>query len=50
VTALAFIHQASPTRVVFASGSLARLGAEAERLNLDRVLELSAGLNRNLSL
>lgn len=41
MTALAFDYQASPTRVVFAPGGLSRLGAEADRLNLDRVLVLS---------
>jgi len=29
MTPLAFVHQASPTRVVFAPGGLARLGDEA---------------------
>jgi maleylacetate reductase len=41
VTALAFTYQASPVRVVFARGGLARLEAEAARLNLERVLVLS---------
>jgi maleylacetate reductase len=41
VTALAFTYQASPIRVVFAPGGLARLEAEAARLNLERVLVLS---------
>jgi maleylacetate reductase len=39
--ALAFVYQASPTRVVFAPGGLSRLGAEAGRLNLERVLVVS---------
>jgi maleylacetate reductase len=41
VTALAFVHEASPTRVLFAPGSLSRLGDEAGRLNLERVLVVS---------
>jgi maleylacetate reductase len=41
VTALAFVYQAAPTRVVFAPGGVSRLEAEAERLNLERVLVLS---------
>jgi len=41
VTALAFVYEASPTRVVFAPGGLSRLGDEAGRLNLERVLVLS---------
>src|ERR1700724_952034 len=41
MTALAFVYQASPTRVVFARGGLSRLGDEAGRLNLERVLVLS---------
>jgi maleylacetate reductase len=41
VTPLAFVHQASPTRVVFAPGGLSRLGDEADRLNLERVLVVS---------
>ena len=39
--ALAFVYQASPTRVVFAPGNLSRPGAEAGRLNLERVLVVS---------
>jgi alcohol dehydrogenase class IV len=39
--ALAFVYQASPTRVVFAPGGLSRLGAEGGRLNLERVLVVS---------
>jgi maleylacetate reductase len=41
VTGLAFVYHASPTRVVFESGGLTRLGAEAALLNLRRVLVLS---------
>lgn len=41
MTALAFVYEASPTRVVFAPGGLSRLGDEAGRLNLERVLVLS---------
>ena len=41
MTPLAFVHQASPTRVLFAPGGLSRLGAEAGRLNLERVLVVS---------
>jgi maleylacetate reductase len=41
MTALAFVYQASPTRVVFAPGGLSLLGAEAGRLNLERVLVVS---------
>lgn len=41
MTALVFTYQASGARVVFAPGGLARLGAEAERLKLERVLVLS---------
>lgn len=36
-----FVHQASPTRVVFGAGSLAQLEPELERLQLQRVLVLS---------
>jgi maleylacetate reductase len=41
MTAFAFVYEASPTRVVFAPGGLSRLGAEAGRLNLERVLIVS---------
>ena len=41
MTALSFIYQASPTRVVFEPGGVARLETEAARLDLDRVLVLS---------
>jgi maleylacetate reductase len=41
VTPLAFVYQASPTRVLFAPGGLSRLGDEAGRLNLERVLVVS---------
>ncbi|SDR43719.1 hypothetical protein SAMN05444161_3978 [Rhizobiales bacterium GAS191] len=41
MTELAFVHQASPTGVVFEPGGLARLEAEAADLNLERVLVLS---------
>jgi alcohol dehydrogenase class IV len=41
VTALAFIHQTSPTRVVFEPGGLSRIGAEAALLGLERLLVLS---------
>lgn len=41
VTERAFIYQALPTRVVFASSGLAQLGVEVERLDLDRVLVVS---------
>jgi maleylacetate reductase len=34
----AFTHDVSPQRVVFATGALARVGEEAERLGLSRVL------------
>ena len=36
-----FIHQATPTRVVFGAGSLDNLGAEIERLGARRVLVLA---------
>ena len=41
MTALSFVYQASPTRVVFEPGGLGRLETEAARLDLDRVLVLS---------
>jgi maleylacetate reductase len=41
MTALSFVYQASPTRVIFAPGGLGRLETEAARLDLDRVLVLS---------
>jgi alcohol dehydrogenase class IV len=41
VTALAFVHETPPTRVVFEPGGLTRIEAEAARLNLQRMLVLS---------
>jgi maleylacetate reductase len=38
---LTFVYQTTPTRVVFAPGSLSRIEAEAGRLNLERVLVVS---------
>jgi alcohol dehydrogenase class IV len=36
-----FVYTANPGRVIFGAGSLARLGEEAERMGLERVLLLS---------
>ncbi|GAA5128214.1 maleylacetate reductase [Pseudonocardia adelaidensis] len=36
-----FVHQSLPMRVVFGAGTSTRLGAEVERLGLDRVLVLT---------
>jgi alcohol dehydrogenase class IV len=47
VTALSFIYQASPARVVFEPGGLARLETEAARLDLDRVMVLSTREQRH---
>jgi hypothetical protein len=49
VTALAFVYQASPTRVVFEPGGLSRLGDVAGQLNLERVLVLRAPALRRLA-
>src|SRR5262249_38418726 len=44
-----FIYQASPQRVLFGSGTLADLPAEAERLALRRILVLSTAGHRALA-
>jgi maleylacetate reductase len=38
---IAFVHDAAGQRVVFAAGAAARVGEEAERLNLERVLVIA---------
>ena len=45
----AFTYQGLPARVVFGSGALASLPAEAERLKLSRLLVLSTPRQRDLA-
>lgn len=41
--ALSFVHESRPVRVVFGQGALARVGDEAARLGMQRVLLVSTG-------